>query len=200
MLKRFVLCVLFGSIAAVHAEVSPYLSLSGGVAFMNDLRVNVDGSRAGTVDMKEGFTGEAAAGLALRPVRIEAAYIMEENDSDRFQEEGSDVWEDVDGTLNVSAVMLNGYLDLTGKDPTAGSIVPFILAGVGYATVDDDDIESDSVAYQFGLGAGYNITQHFILDLKYRYFWTEYEASDAGSTIKTDIESSSILLGVRYQF
>lgn len=200
MLKRLVLCMLLGSIAAVQAEVSPYISASGGVAWMNNIEFDIDGSEDVELEMDPDFTGEAAVGIAIQSVRLELAYIWQENDSDRIEMPAGAVDIEDDATVEVQAVMVNGYIALPMDDIGNGSPVPYIFGGIGQATIDIESNEEDELAFQVGVGVGYNISEHVILDLKYRYFWTEFEDDIQGEKIEADIESNSLLLGLRCQF
>ena len=70
--------------------------------------------------------------------------------------------------------------------------------GVGYANVDLDGDEDDSVfAYQVGAGIGYAVSDQATIDLKYRYFATE--DPDFGG-VDAEVASHNIYLGIRVNF
>jgi len=134
-----------------------------------------------------GFIGEGAIGLAYQEdvctstLRAELAF--------SFQQ---DTIDDSEGDFDVEtmAVMVNGYFDLY----TETDFTPYLLAGIGRANVDDGSDDTYTFAYQFGAGLGYSVTEHIILDLKYKYFGTD------DSDIIPRLTTQQVLFGVRYQF
>ena len=69
------------------------------------------------------------------------------------------------------------------------------------ATMDLDGVEDDVMIGQLGAGVNYNLTPRLVLDAGYRYAVSEDPTFDAGSsTLETEYESQSLLLGLRYNF
>ena len=105
-----------------------------------------------------------------------------------------------------TTLMLNGYYDIkTGTEWT-----PYVMAGVGYAHVDNtikdvmgteaEKHRADNFAYQAGVGVSYALTSNIALDAGYRYIdlgKTEYkettrEEQDMMGTKIVENSSSSL--------
>lgn len=201
MLRKIIMIVFLGTLVAAQAKVSPYISVSGGPATMPNLEEKDSGVKLGTYDMKLGFNGEGAVGLAMEPFRLELAGMYQESRADSFRQvDGSKV--DASGKIKVESAMLNGYIDLAPSEKFgADSLVPYLLAGAGGARVKSDTIGNsyeNSFAYQFGCGAGYYVTDHVIVDLRYKYYVTDYKDDVLGHSL--DIRSHLVQLGLRCQF
>ena len=175
---RNILITLAIASTAVAQEFNPYFSVGGGASFLE-----VSG-RAGGEKFSEhadpGYVVEGAVGLAYKDdvdasaLRVELALSFQENEG-----------------IEIGAAMANGYFDLS----TGTVFTPYLLAGVGRASVDDGAFYT--FAYQFGGGIGYSISENMVLDLKYKYFATEdYELM--GVNYRT--ASQQVQLGIRYQF
>jgi opacity protein-like surface antigen len=202
MFKKVMLVSFLGSAVMVQAAVSPYISLSGGLNMLqdDDFRYDISGfgSGTGSVDFDNGFVIEGAVGIAFDniPVRTEVELSVQQNDVDQFNFDGDSMPGDGEDQRTM-AFMWNGYFDIKTDSPFA----PYILAGIGGADLDDDEIDT-LFAYQVGAGVGYALNENVILDLKYKYFMTEdYEFDDGTETIDADgLASHQIQFGVRYQF
>ena len=202
MLRKAMSVLFLGSVVMVQAGVSPYISLSGGLNMLqeNDFSYDISGfgSGTGSVDFDTGFVIEGAFGLAFDniPLRTEIELSLQQNDVDQFNFDVGSVSGDGEDQRTM-AVMWNGYFDIKLDSP----FTPYILAGIGGADVDDDDIDT-LFAYQLGVGVGYALNENIILDLKYKYFLTEdYEFDDGVDKIEADgLASHQVQIGIRYQF
>ena len=201
MLGRIILGLFIGSIGVAQAAVSPYISASGGVAVVPHLKEQIDGVKTGTYELDTGSCGEVAAGIAITPVRIEAAFMRQSNEAATFKPVGSSRV-DASGTVTMKSQMLNGYLDLaTDEWFTHGAFIPYFMAGIGNSSVKINNNSESAVAYQFGFGAQYLITENAIVDLGYKFFTTSYKSQASSHTYKIDdIEAHIVQLGLRYQF
>ena len=184
------------STAAAQTEISPYLSLIGGYGILNDSDIVANGM-SGESSYDSGIAIEGAIGVKfdkgmdIFPVRVEAAFSHQSNDDD-------------DGdAVKIMSYMGNVYLDIL----TGTSFTPYIMGGLGFANVEGTvgaglgKHGDDLFAGQLGAGVGYALTDHIILDLKYKYFATEdYEYSDGVNKLTVDISGHQFLFGVRYQF
>ena len=115
------------------------------------------------------------------------------------------VTEPVDGSTSFFSVMGNVWYDFN----IAGDWETFIGGGIGFAQANVNDFEIRSgtksfdivdgsawvVAYQFGVGAGYNLDNGMRLSAQYRYFGTE-EADIDGVELRG--EANEFLFGISF--
>ena len=193
------------STAAATIETVPYLSLSGGLSILEDTELAVQGVNVFELSFDEGYILEAAAGVTLDrgidtlPVRVEVALSYQENDMDQITDPLGVIgppgaaYSD-DSTAGALALMLNGYLDF----PTDYNIIPFVMAGIGGANIDFDVDDATVLAGQVGGGIGYALNERLILDLKYKYFFTE--KFDVLGVARTNAQGHQLQLGLRVQF
>ena len=202
MLKKLLLIALMGSAAIAQAEVSPYVSLSGGLNMLEDVDFDLPsslGGGGGSAEFDTGFLISGAFGLAFEsiPVRTEIEISWQKNDLDKIKYDGGgSVSGDSDDDQETAAVMWNGYFDIK----TDSALTPYILVGIGAADVDDD--VDTLFAYQVGAGLGYALDENIILDLKYKYFMTEdFDDDDGIYTVDFDgLAVHQVQVGIRYQF
>jgi len=198
---------------ATQADITPYVSLSGGYATLEDSDVRVmDTMDVGEISAdgwQHSYNIEGAIGFAWSSedefttiLRMELALSYQENDLDEYTDDigalgppGASY--SLDGEVEIISLMVNGYFDI----PTGTALTPYILAGIGAADVEADilgDTLGDTVfAYQVGVGLAWALNDHVILDLKYKYFQTD-EVED--SDLEVEISSHQIQVGLRYQF
>ena len=120
------------------------------------------------------------------PLRLELEYHVGENDI-----KGSN------SSLEVESLMGNLWYDFRAGE----RLRPYVGGGLGMATMDLDGVEDDVMIGQLGAGVNYNLTPRLVLDAGYRYAVSEDPTFDAGSsTLETEYESQSLLLGLRYNF
>jgi opacity protein-like surface antigen len=145
----------------------------------------------------------AAVGYGMGQVRVEGEISYQKSDFDKISVPGASA--DATGDMSSIAFLINGYFDFVNST----AFTPYISVGVGYAQIDLNDFNypgsgepdynsDDSVfAYQFGVGAGYAVTEKVIIDLKYRYFATDDPEFDG---IEAEASSHNVILGVRFYF
>lgn len=96
------------------------------------------------------------------------------------------------------------------------TFTPYLGAGLGFSSIEADgfgvsaipDVLNDDAtvfAYQFILGAGWDVSQKTELFVEYRYFATDdpgLTTSAATGGVATDIayKSNNVLLGARFNF
>ncbi len=111
----------------------------------------------------------------------------------------------VDGSTSFFSVMANVWYDFN----IAGDWETFIGGGVGFAQANVNDFEVRSgtksfdvadgtdlvVAYQFGLGAGYNLDNGIRLSAQYRFFGTEETEIDG---VELRGEANEFLFGISF--
>ena len=182
MIRNLLIALTIVSTATAQNKFSPYVSLSGGPAYSEAK----EGSTGTNERADSGGVIETALGLAYQNwdasigLRAELALSLQK---DTYEDSAGDV--DVD----TGAAMINGYFDIL----TETSFTPYFLVGLGRAKVEVESDDASVFASQLGAGVGYSITEHVILDLKYKYFVTE-----AYQDLR--FKSHQVLFGVRYQF
>jgi opacity protein-like surface antigen len=144
---------------------------------------------------------EGTVGYDFGMFRAEGEIGYRKNDVDKFSAFGVSVAGS--GDIDTLSFMVNGYFDIE----TQSGLTPFFGAGIGYAKISANDFsvggidigsEDDTVlAYQFGIGTGYSVTESLIIDLGYKYFVTE--DPEFGDT-KVEYNSHNIAIGIRYAF
>ena len=169
--------------SALAAQAAPYISLSGGGSFL----AVEDRSAQSTDHLDEGFVGEAAVGLAYCPIECDTSVLRGEI-AYAFQNAKAEMAGDDD--VDITTIMFNGYLDLCNDS----SIDPYLMFGVGRADIESGPYDRSELAYQIGGGIGYSMSEHIILDLKYRYLNLEDDTNDLRFHLQ------QVLLGVRYMF
>jgi opacity protein-like surface antigen len=202
--------LLVASTAAAEIEnVVPYLSVSGGLATLDDGEFSTSGVDVLDISYKEGYLVEAAAGVTLdkgldtHPMRVELALSYQENDLDEVRDQLGGVIEpgdpagtkySADETVEILALMLNGYLDY----PTAYGLTPFVMVGIGGARIDYEVDDDTVLAGQVGGGVAYALTEGLTLDLKYKFFLTE--KVELLKTLKDNGSGHHLQLGLRMPF
>lgn len=188
--------------AEALAQAGWYSSLSGGAAFLSDADLEEAGI-TGEATFDTGFgivgaLGRSWPGLALGTLRTELEVGYRLNDVDEISAMGVTVSA---GDADVSA--LSGMANVAFDLATGTGIRPYVLAGVGVAhlSLDSDDLgidESDTVlAYQAGVGVGFDITTSSTLFGGYRFFGTadpEFDGTEA------EYNSHNVEAGIRMNF
>lgn len=205
-MKKLILPLLFGALIAspslAGAEVSPYVSLSGGVgiAHSSDIKLNSGYtflSGDGEVKYDAGYAIEGAVGASMDSFRAEFALGYQENSIDSISNNTAN-----NSDLSVLSYMVNCYADLAKEN----EISPYIMAGLGGATVDakyETLSDNSSVfAWQIGVGASYAASENVTFDLGYRYFATAgVDLSEYGAAYdEVSFSTSRVLVGLRYGF
>ena len=177
--------VLCGLIMSSFAG-SMYVGVNGGASILNDS--DVSGNGTGSLPYDTGYSIEGVVGYAFEASwRAELALNWQEND---FEDAPSGYG------MSVFSVMANGYYDFKA----GAGFTPYVFAGLGFLNgeINVGDKYDDTVfAGQLGFGVGYAITEHVILDLKYKYFMSQDLAIE---DVDISLAGSQILFGVRYQF
>ncbi|MGJ3522700.1 outer membrane protein [Nitratidesulfovibrio sp. D1] len=162
------------------------------------------------------------------PVRVELDYTLRGKASDTNQQNDlpwqytSPVYGDFTGptsvrmknSLRLQTLMLNAWWDID----TGTAFTPYIGGGLGCAfgelksTATDVEGNEDTnasdnfanFAWSLGGGLGYAVTEHWTVDLGYRYINAgdhEMEYDNGGNYVKIDrIDAHDIMLSLRYTF
>lgn len=195
------LLVFVASAPIAQAGADPYVSLSAGLALLQNSDVEEGGvTDEDAIEYGTGYAVNGALGLDGGMYRLEGAVGYQVNDWDKFN--GIEVPDGFDLEVSILSFMANGYVDI---EMPAAMVTPYLMAGVGVANVDFEiedlfgDSDGDTVfAYQFGAGVGIGATPNVTLDLGYRYFAT----GDVSPVEDVDISiaSHNIMAGVRVGF
>jgi opacity protein-like surface antigen len=151
-----------------------------------------------------GFTLNVAPGYDFGAFRLECelAYQISEFDKENvtvtIPGEGTEsVGVEFGGDVTSLSVLFNGYYDFL----EGSAFRPYITAGVGQARLDvqveGDSGDDSALAYQFGAGVSYDMSENVTLDFRYRYFATA-DVDFYGLEIENT--GHSVLFGVRYSF
>ena len=214
-MKKLVCALFVGSCLFAHAETKPYVSIYAGGSGLQE--TEYDGSFSGTAlsgDLK--FDVDVVYGIAVGtsisdlPIRVELEYSYRKSSCDVLKVEKPSVLQ-FDGkgsSVKTDLLMGNVYYDFTNVD---SPVIPYIFGGVGVAFVDvlvknptsssKTFVKGDEtvLAGQLGIGAGWAITDHIILDVKGRVIMTD----DLDLPSDTGLESliyAEVLAGIRLQF
>jgi len=195
--------------------VGPYVGVSGGGSFFNDVSPNGAGADVKS-QFQNGYVGLGTVGWnfgnGLR-AELEGGYRRSDVAGVRGAGPG-----EATGALGVSTVMVNGLydFDLSRFGVPTGGLVPHLGIGVGWADPRFDHAgpyngsllsgHDSLLAYQGIAGFDYRIAPQVKLSLDYKYLGTEngnfYASPGAGgvTTARTSIQDQAVLLGVRYEF
>ncbi len=195
------LLVFFASAPLAQAAADPYVSLSAGLALLQNSDIEDGGvTDEDAIEYGTGYAVNGALGLDGGMYRLEGAVGYQVNDWDKFYD--IEVPDGIDAEVSILSFMANGYVDI--EMPTA-MVTPYLMAGAGVANVDFDaedvvgDSDGDTVfAYQFGAGVGIDATPNVTLDLGYRYFATGDVSPEEG--VDVSIASHNLMAGVRVGF
>ncbi|MEI6846910.1 MAG: outer membrane beta-barrel protein [Chlorobiaceae bacterium] len=161
------------------AATMPYVRGSVGLAMLN----SVDR------DYNAGYALAGAVGLHDGPYRLEAELGYQKNGINNSVTD-----------VSMKTYMANGYIDL---DIPVIPVTPFVMAGVGLATVSDNNGNSTAVsdrvlAWTVGVGTGISVAPLVKLDAQYRYFATS-DTELTGHTLYS-ISTHNLLLGLKIGF
>ena len=187
-----------------------YGSFNAGVAKPADGNMTISGVGSAELEYDTSFTVAGAIGYKLGETgdyRVEGEVAYQNNEVDRVDSISLPVsiGGDTLSSMEVSMLtfLLNGYIDFN----YGSAFSWFVTAGAGFARIDGemtvDSVnydEDDTVfAYQFGVGAGYAVTETVTLDCKYRYLRTQ-DFNIEGGDIEVASPSHSITVGIRVAF
>jgi outer membrane protein OmpA-like peptidoglycan-associated protein len=185
---------------AVPAQVvteGPYIDAGTGANFSRDQRVyNSSGQQVGELEYDGGIPGTLAAGYALaNGWRGDVEFGFRRNDVG----DGASVASS--GSVDVGTMMAMLWFDW----PVPWAVRPYAGAGAGQAELDlsgagTGTSGSDTVfAWQLSTGLLAQLSPKFALTLGYRLLTTE-EARFTGSGLRSEYQSDSAMLGLRYYF
>lgn len=178
--------ILALALSAQPAEAAdPYVSGKVGLAMLQDS--DVEGFSSDR-EYDTGYFVGGALGLEQSIYRVELEI--------GYQGNGL---EDAGGDVSILSFLGNGYLDF---ELPASPIEPYVSAGLGFSSVDDDSgvgTSDDTVfTWQFGAGLAFDVAPAMKLDVGYRYLGAN-DADLAGGR-DYSIDSHNLLVGLRFGF
>ena len=197
-----------------YADAIPYVGVTIGTPLTSVNKVS-DSSGSLTTYFNPGYMAGLTTGITfdswgrwnIEKIRAEAEIGYRSSGLVRMKNsQGQSV--NVDGTVSVTNVMANGYLENTSMVSNDLPVTLFLTAGAGVAMASISSISNQGTtlvassrdtqfAYQGGLGASYVLTKNITLDTTYKYLGTT-DFTFGG--IKAAYGSHTILVGARYQF
>ncbi len=193
-MKRFLITMV---VAAVFMATSAQAAPKGKLYFAGNLGLTIasDSDDFGSsISFDPGFNITGAVGYDIGQIRVEGeiGYRRVEMDSAT----GFGFFAPIDGEVSTLTFMANGYYDFEINSP----LTPYVGFGLGLANTDIEFVipffgtvggsETD-IAYQFMVGAGYEIAPNIILTGGYRFLGI----ADSGA-----VDFHEFTVGARYMF
>lgn len=173
-----------------------YLSLSGGLAMLNDAEIGDPAFYEIESDPGVAFSGAFGYGVC-RFFRLETEIAYQQNDMDQVKIAGTSLAADIDGDTSSISGLFNGYVDFA----TPGPVTPFLSAGIGLAkveaSIDNQTWDDTALAWQVGAGVNIALNPALSVDLKYRCFATADLQLD---NMDVDYASHNVYGGLRFAF
>jgi len=204
--------MLFFVSNAPVAAAGYYMGLQGGVGFLPDAKAS-DSEGSFNFSYDAGFDGSITLGYDLGDEhpkvgrgRVELEVNTASNDINEAEFVEGKVG--VDGSVERISVMLNTI----GEYSSGSGMILYVLLGLGWAEVSLDNVSilgesfvddsNSQLAYQVGLGVGRRLSDHFVIDISYRYYGTtdpEFTKKD-GTSLDYEYASHRVLAGLRFYF
>ena len=202
-------------VSTSFSNFGPYVGVRGGASFANDTDFDTGLGNVTNEYDDWGLTGSVFAGYGMEFFpgfggRIEAELGYSTFEVDRHLVGGSGQAGSTGDTSAFSG-MVNAYVDAN-----VGAFRPFAGVGLGVARVSFDDhgtsangtlMDDDDTAFSWQVsgGVGYDLTDRITLEGMVRYqsvMDVELTSTTAGGrlTSETDLNATSGLLGLRYNF
>jgi opacity protein-like surface antigen len=210
LMITILLVLLLCTPAAAFAGL--YIGLQGGAGFVPDATgSDSDGSANFTYDV--GYDGSIMLGYDLGEKhpsigkgRVELEFNTASNDLNGVEFVEGKVG--ADGSVERTSIMVNTI----GEYTTQSGMIIYALLGLGWAKIGLDNVSilgepyvddsSSQLAYQAGVGIGWNLSDHFVLDIGYRYYGTtdpEFTKQD-GTNLDYEYKSHRLIAGLRLHF
>ena len=171
-MKRILIFMIFAMImmttSAQAAQGKMYFAGSAAFSIPSDIDDEGD-----SISFDTGYGLNGAFGYDMGAYRVEGEIGYRMFDVDTVT--GPGVPPGVTGDVSALTFMANGYYDFDMGSP----LTPYVGVGLGFVTADIEleapgfgtlDISSDEFAYQFMVGAGYDISSTTVLTAGYRFF------------------------------
>ncbi len=200
--KTLIILSLSAITALSQTEVTQYLSVSGGFGNLAEGDININ-TESGKSSYDQGGSFEIAYGVKLDkgvetfPARFEIAGGYQANKMNEFDISGGGTLP-LDGDVQTFSLMGNAYLDIL----TGSFVTPYLMIGLGGANVDFEGDDDNVFLFQIGAGAGFEVSEHWIIDLKLKAFTApgDYNFDDGTTTATAEISGAQVQIGARYMF
>jgi len=189
-----------------------YLGILGGAGFLSDAGASDSDGRM-NFSYDAGFDGSVTLGYDLGEEhpnigkgRVELEFNRAANDIKEAEFVEGKVG--ADGSVERTSIMVNTI----GEYTTRSGMMIYALLGLGWAQVSLDNVSilgqpfvddsNSQLAYQAGLGVGWNLGEHLVFDIGYRYYGTtdpEFTEKD-GTSLDYEYTSHRVLAGLRLHF
>lgn len=205
---------LFLSCSIINVQAFDfYISGNAGIAMPEDSEVTSTGLPGVTVNygFNNDLTFAGALGLVEGAYRSEVEFSYQKNDLDSLSAFGLTV-DPTDAGLSGDVKALSGLVNAYYDFDVSQGIHPYLTAGVGFSKIkaqfavegfDNISFEyKDTIlAYQFGAGVGYDLSENLTLDLRYRFMTgQDPEVRSTSGTDTATFQSHNITAGVRVRF
>lgn len=206
-----------GVASAQAADIEPaaepagwYVSLFGGVSFLEDVDSLYNGEEDYSVEAKTGYIFGGAVGMMVwDPLRLEVEVSYAQWDADEVSSDDAGFQdEEADGDMDALFLLGNAWFDID----TGTSFKPYLGGGAGVAWADadtnfrgaDEGYGDGELGFAFQLGGGLKVdlTEHVALDIGYRFkgiLDVDLNDSDGGGVYEgADFYSHNIQGGVTF--
>lgn len=209
LLATSVAAAVFGSTAMADQSGGVYVGVKAGYSNIKYDADNVGSDSVFTPSIFAGYKFGCASALCGR-FDLSYTYFGEYDDTSRMKVgeiNHTKYYGDVHLKMKAHNVLVNGYLDYA---PTNDLFI-YGTAGVGFSSVKRESTfagveksNSDTgTSAQFGIGAGYYLTNNLIADISYKYTLiaiVDADRNDKYSKDDEDIYAHSIFAGLTYKF
>ena len=195
-------CLFSFNASAIDVVLTPYVGAKAKFVLSHN-RAETKGAMNDHVNIDDEILGGSLTAGVVHPlskgdVRFELEYTKNAN-----------AVKSVDKQLKVrsESILFNVYYDFDIQ--TKWPVKPYVTAGLGWGnsdfTLEDTRKKSDSFAWQVGLGATYDLTDHTSFDLGYRYidygkYNETYDLTSGETKVDYKPRAHEFLLGIRYTF
>jgi opacity protein-like surface antigen len=189
-----------------------YIGIQGGVGFLPETKAQ-DSEGSVNFSYDAGYDGSITLGYDIGNNypnigngRIEVEFNAASNDINEVETIEGNVT--VDGSADRASIMFNTI----GEYVTESGMIIYALLGLGWAEISLDNVSilgepfvddsNSQLAYQAGVGVAWRFSDHFFVDLGYRYYGTtdpEFTKKDGGN-LDYEYASHRLLAGLRLQF
>lgn len=209
LIATFFLLLILNAPAAAGGY---YLGIQGGVGFLPESKGS-DAQGSVNFSYDTGYDGSITLGYDLgnnHPNigngRVELEFNAASNDINEveFVENNAGAG----GSADRTSIMLNTI----GEYVTESGMIIYALLGIGWAEITLDNVSilgepfvddsNSQLAYQVGLGLAWKLSDHWALDVGYRYYGTtdpEFTKKD-GTNLDYEYTSHRVLAGLRLNF
>ena len=205
-MKKIITVLFFlSAVALTQAKTTPYISVHGGVNQILETDWQDTDPNSGSIEFDVAGTFDVAVGTSIAdiPIRVELEYTWRKNDFDVIHTDGNPDQNGSRYDFTAHTLMGNVYYDFSF---VKGPVVPYIFVGLGATKVQlntpDEDLDDTVFAGQTGVGAAWSITDHILIDFKYRIMATaDTEYNYPGGILSVDgLIYTELLAGIKFQF